>query len=1294
MSDRTPVTYYGASVWNSYANQPAATKVQVQKAQAQFNVSGTGGVIADIDTGVDPNHPVLAGVLLPGYDFTRNQSGGSELTDFTDPTPQSCPTTCSPAVVNQSSAAILDQSSAAILDQNPKYSAFGHGTMVMGVIHLVAPNAKLLPLKAFHADGTGYLSDILHAIYYAVQNQPKANVINMSFDFTSYSTELESALNYASQSALICATSAGNDGKNEIVYPAALQSVAMGVASTSDMDTRSSFSNYGNAIVWVAAPGEGIVTTYPFNSYAAGWGTSFSAPFVSGTSALLLNKQATTNESQAAAAVAHAVPVGSDMGNGRLDIVQTLQTLSPADFSLSSSPTTSTITAGQLTTYNLTVSPSSGFNQTVTLNCSGFSATSAATCVIKPPLVTLDGTNPATAIVTVQTTVRAVLPPAVPVRINPLPWDVLTRLVWLLGWLTWLLVWTTRGRLGQTSRQRPDLAFAVGLLAVSLCFYSCSGITSMPPSGPATLSSLTLNSTSVNGGSSSPGSVTLSAPAPSGGALVSLSSSNTAVATVPASVTIPAGATSATFTLTTLPVTAPTPVTISVSYAGVTHTASLTVTAPPTLTSLTLNQTNVNGGSSFTGSVTLSGPAPGGGALVSLSSANTAVATVPASVTIPAGASTATFTGTTLAVTASTPVTISVSYTGVTQTASLTVTTPPTLTSLALNPTSVNGGSPSTGNVQLSGPAPSGGALVSLTSSNTAVATVLANVTIPAGLTSLTFTVTTLAVTASTPITISASYAGVAKTASLIVTPQPPSGPTLTSLTLNPTSVNGGSPSTGNVTLSGPAPTAGALVSLSSSDTTVATVPTSVTIPAGATGATFTVTTLAVTASTSITISASYAGVTQNASLAVVTPTLTSLTLNPTSVNGGSPSTGNVKLSGPALTGGALVSLSSSNTAAATVPASVTIPAGATSLTFTVTTLAVTASTPITISASYAGVTKTASLIVTPQPPSGPTLTSLTLNPTSVNGGSPSMGSVTLSGPAPTAGAIVSLSSSDTTAATVPATVTIPAGATTSAAFTVTTLVVTASTPITISASYAGVTQTAFLSVTPTLTSLTLNPTSVNGGSPSTGNVKLSGPAPTGGAIVSLSSSNTAAATVPASVTIPAGATSLTFAVTTLAVTASTPITISASYAGVAKTASLIVTPQPPSGPTLTSLTLNPTSGNGGSPTTGSVTLSGSALTGGAIVSLSSDKPAVATVPASVTIPAGATSATFTVTTLAVTASTPVNISASYAGVTHTAPLTVTPAPPPGTPAGTYILTITGTAGNLSHNTSVTLVVN
>src|SRR5215469_288929 len=333
MSNRSLVSFCGSNAWNSYVNQPAASIVQVPAAQQQFCGAG---IVADIDTGIDPYHPAFAGVLLPGYDFTRNQPGASELndinpSDFPSYPPPACnSTTCpEPAKVNQSSAAILDQSSAAILDGNPKYAAFGHGTMVMGVVHLVAPKATLLPLKAFHADGTGYLSDILRAIYYAVHNG--ANVINMSFDFTTSSRELTSALNYANQSSLISVASAGNDGQKEIVYPAALESDVMGVASTDDLDVRSSFSNYGDATVWVAAPGEAILTTYPFGTYAAGWGTSFSAPFVSGASALLLNKQSKINQSEAAAAIAHAVPVGSEMGNGRLAIVQALQAVSPAE---------------------------------------------------------------------------------------------------------------------------------------------------------------------------------------------------------------------------------------------------------------------------------------------------------------------------------------------------------------------------------------------------------------------------------------------------------------------------------------------------------------------------------------------------------------------------------------------------------------------------------------------------------------------------------------------------------------------------------------------------------------------------------------------------------------------------------------------------------------------------------------------------------------------------------------------------------------------------------------------------
>ena len=90
-----------------------------------------------------------------------------------------------------------------------------------------------------------------------------------------------------------------------------------------------------------------------------------------------------------------------------------------------------------------------------------------------------------------------------------------------------------------------------------------------------------------------------------------------------------------------------------------------------------------------------------------------------------------------------------------------------------------------------------------------------------------------------------------------------------------------------------------------------------------------------------------------------------------------------------------------------------------------------------------------------------------------------------------------------------------------------------------------------------------------------------------------------------------------------------------------------------------------------------------------ALSSLSGDNTAAATVPASVTVAYGATSATFTVNTSAVTTSTPATISASYAGATKTTSLTVAPV----TPAGTFTLTITGSSGNLSHGTTVHVTV-
>jgi subtilisin family serine protease len=319
--DNTPLTYYGAPVWDGYVNQPAAVIVGVRQTQSTFNVAGA-GTVAMIDTGVDTQHPALVPVLVPGYNFINNTPNGSEMGDVNESSvavldggsPE-------PALVNSSTIAVVNESTVAVLDGGP-YSAFGHGTMTAGIVHLVAPQANIMPLKAFSADGSGYVSNIIRATYYAVQHNAK--VLSMSFSFSPSSGEMAKAINYANSRCVICVASAGNDGTDVLVYPAALNHV-MGVASTTDYDTRSSFSNYGTD-VWVAAPGEGVISTYPWGSYAAGWGTSFSAPFVSGTAALLVNVSANVDQQSAAGAIANAKPISSEgMGNGLLDTYMAVQ---------------------------------------------------------------------------------------------------------------------------------------------------------------------------------------------------------------------------------------------------------------------------------------------------------------------------------------------------------------------------------------------------------------------------------------------------------------------------------------------------------------------------------------------------------------------------------------------------------------------------------------------------------------------------------------------------------------------------------------------------------------------------------------------------------------------------------------------------------------------------------------------------------------------------------------------------------------------------------------------------------
>src|SRR5262249_15872069 len=212
--------------------------------------------------------------------------------------------------------------------------------------------------------------------------------------------------------------------------------------------------------------------------------------------------------------------------------------------------------------------------------------------------------------------------------------------------------------------------------------------------------------------------------------------------------------------------------------------------------------------------------------------------------------------------------------------------------------------------------------------------------------------------------------------------------------------------------------------------------------------------------------------------------------------------------------------------------------------------------------------------------------------------------------------------------------------------FPVTTFGVATQKVVTITETYQGSYFTANLTVqVPSVSSHYVLPLRVVGGNAATGTVTLTGIAPAGGAVITLASSNTSAATVPASVTIPAGQTSATYPVTTAVVSTMASSTITATYAGgLPYPAYVTLLPVPPP---LSAISISPTATVGGTLATGTVTLSAAAATGGVDVAVTSSDPVTATQPNFVTIPAGATTTTFGISTKGVTSSTTVTFTAN-----------------------------------------------
>src|SRR3989441_421196 len=298
LNNTSLVEYYGLNLWNGFVNQPAVYRIRVPESQQGYATGA--GVVAIIDTGVDPNHPLLAPALVPGYDFVHGVPGpASEWSDLSqqlvsaltsttiaglDESTVPVPADRQAAVLNNATVAVLDNATVAVLDASQLPQNFGHGSMMAGLVRLVAPTAQIMPLKAFNSNGTAKLFDVIRAIYYATEHS--ASVIAMGFSMADSSVELTRAINFATSHGIIVVASVGNDGRESLTFPAAVRTT-IGVGSTTANDERSQFSNLGNALVRIAAPGESLVTAYPGGRYAAAWGTSFIAALVAGGAALL-----------------------------------------------------------------------------------------------------------------------------------------------------------------------------------------------------------------------------------------------------------------------------------------------------------------------------------------------------------------------------------------------------------------------------------------------------------------------------------------------------------------------------------------------------------------------------------------------------------------------------------------------------------------------------------------------------------------------------------------------------------------------------------------------------------------------------------------------------------------------------------------------------------------------------------------------------------------------------------------------------------------------------------------------
>ena len=305
-----------------YKNQPSMQLIKAGSARSYS--TGSGVVVADINSNLDYAHPALVGHLTSGYDFVATRPPGSPFLDQADA-----------GFMDQADAGFMDQADAGFMDlSNPILASltpsYTHGTASAGIIAAIAPGSMIMPLRAFDDDGHTDLFTLAKAIRFAVDHG--AQVINLIFGSFTPSLAINKAVQFAEASNVLLVAAAGNGKTSQPEYPSAFTGV-LAVAATDLSDTKGYFSSYGSH-VFVAAPGVDIFSAYPLGYYSIVSGTSFSAAAVAATAAVVRSMRTT--------GVADSIAGGSvnidgqnpiyaqQLGTGRIDVLSAALAGTPA----------------------------------------------------------------------------------------------------------------------------------------------------------------------------------------------------------------------------------------------------------------------------------------------------------------------------------------------------------------------------------------------------------------------------------------------------------------------------------------------------------------------------------------------------------------------------------------------------------------------------------------------------------------------------------------------------------------------------------------------------------------------------------------------------------------------------------------------------------------------------------------------------------------------------------------------------------------------------------------------------